>query len=75
MLTRFTNLVKCAAGEKRVLEVRVALAVDGVGVLSFRSRLIFVQKMMPDAVFLIGDHRAEIHVGDAFEDVCLDLRI
>ena len=43
----------------------------------FRRRrfLVIVQKMMPDPVLLIGNHRAEVDIGNTFEDVRLDLRI
>ena len=36
---------------------------------------IVVQKMVTDAVLFIRDHRAEVDIGNAFEDVCLDLGI
>ena len=37
--------------------------------------LILLQEMVPDAVFLIRDHRVEIHIGNALENIGLDLWI
>ena len=37
--------------------------------------VVIIQKMMPDAVLFICDHCVEIHIGNALEDICLDLRV
>ena len=60
---------------KKAVRLTVSPTAFFVGKPRKNLQPILVQKMMTDAVLFIGDHGAEIHVGDAFEDVCLDLRI